>query len=129
VGGVRDRDPPDSRVGNDTQAAVEMDAGVVPRVQHEPSDRIRCERTRLGQAGLLELPGVVDVSRQEDVEGRAVLNLRKEIAGRSECQRDVAGRLALETLGQGRHHRLQIGSCGDGQDCRRLRSARRSDES
>ena len=79
------------------EARADVDAAILC------ASRARCGRWRtmqragLGQPGALELPRIVDVGREEDVERRAVLNLREEVAGRAERRPDACGRSAAES--------------------------------
>src|SRR5262249_2860545 len=71
------------------------------------------ERAGLGQPRALEALRVVDVRGEEDVERCAVLNLRGEVAGRSERERHLAAARLLELGGDGGQRGLQIGRGGE----------------
>ena len=96
---VGDGDAADARIGQHRQAAPDVDAGIVPRPQHELPVAYSIEAVAFGEPGLLELLRVVDVGGEEDVERRAVLNLREEVAGRAKRQRDLGAGFLLELRG------------------------------
>jgi hypothetical protein len=85
--GVRDRDPPDSRVGEHGQTALQIEAAGRQRIEHQRPDGVGLQRAGLGEPGGLELMGVVDISGEDEIEGRAVTNLREEVARRAENPR------------------------------------------
>ena len=94
--GVRDRHPTDARIGHHRQATPHVDAGISARPQHEAARRVLVQRAALGLTRPFEPPRVVDVRGQKDVEWRAVLDLREEVAGRAEREPDRLSRVLFE---------------------------------
>ena len=119
---VRDGDPANASVGQHGQAAPDVDAGIVRVQSTRRPAAYSVEAAAFGQAGALEPPGIVDVGREEDVERRAILNLREEVAGRTERQPDALPRVLLELRGDRGKRGLQIGRRRDGEALRSERA-------
>ena len=64
----------------DLETARDVDPAVAPRPEHDASARVLVQAAAFAETGTLQALGVVDVCREEDIEGCAVVNLREEVA-------------------------------------------------
>jgi hypothetical protein len=71
------------------------------------------ECSRIAEAGGVEFFWIIQVGGKEKIEGRAVLNLGKEISAGAEGHDKFCARLLLELLRKLGHHELEIGSGSD----------------
>ena len=78
--GVRDGDATDARIGQHGQATTHVDAGVGSRPEHEAAGCVLVQAAAFGLARTFEAPRIVDIRREKDVEGGAVLDLREEVS-------------------------------------------------
>src|SRR4029453_3930451 len=76
--GIGNGDTPPAGVRKNCQATPNVDAGVLPCPENEATHRIRVQAATFGCSCLLELPGVVDVRCQKDIEGAAISILPKD---------------------------------------------------
>lgn len=97
-------------VGED--APLRIDITLARRPQHQAADGIGEAAT--GDAGTLVLESCrcAVVGRQQDVEGRAIVDLRVELAGGAEGQHGAVAGVAGEGGGDFLHWRGEVGRHG-----------------
>jgi hypothetical protein len=95
------------------EVAISFQAGAVRSEQNDAADRV--ERTAVPRQALVrKLEDKVLVRRQEHLEGRAVFELRLEVAGGAEGNLDFLVGVLLEPLGDLSQRELEIGGSSDG---------------
>jgi hypothetical protein len=114
VPGIRDGDLPDGGVEESAQAEgtdVELRRGRDP--ERDPADGVE-EDLAVGEPSRLETPGVLRVGGKEEVERRAVLDLREEAPG-GPVRDDGpdARRRGGRRSENGVERELQVGGCRD----------------
>jgi hypothetical protein len=89
-----------------------VDPCIRRRPDRDAPDRIFVEGSRLGEARGFQFSGIVDVSREEQIEGRSVLQLREKISARAVGYVYFRSGLFLELSRDILHGEFQISGSG-----------------